>query len=429
MGDISNIKNITIVGAGTMGCEIAGVALMAGFEKVIINDVDMGVINEAAEKIENYLTSLISEDKFKFLIDDFQDLKRRFGSKGLSNVLNNPIFVGKLAEGSSVEELMGRLVKERDLKIAVSDADFVIEAVSEVMKVKQDVLNIIGEFSPPHAIIATNSSSLSITKIAEHSGRPEKVIGVHFFSPTHIASLIEITKGELSSDESIDIGVAVGKRFPCLRGKRFIVKLEKESPGFIANRLTATGALYISWSVDQAFEKKISWERLDADVIGFNSIGILEIFDLVGLDVAYDVQKHLESALSPDFAPGKILTKLVEEGNLGKKTGKGFYEWNEDGTPKKEFDNPQPAGLINLETLMAIQLNEGCRILEEGIVKDYKIIDKAMMEGSGSPGPFTSGKRKYREWTQLLTDLVETSGIKYFTPCELMKSGGFLKYH
>ncbi len=392
MVDISNIKNVVIIGAGTLGHAIAQVALMAGFEKVILNDLNIEIINEAAEKIKENLVILSSEEKFKQMLDDFGDAKTLFEGINLSKILKDPINVGQLAEGVSVEELMGRLVKEVDLAKAVANADYVIEAVSEIMEIKQKMFKKLVKFTPAHVVLATNSSSLSITKIAEHSGRPEKIIGMHFFSPL-ISNLIEITRGEKSSDESIEVGAAIGQKLPCLRGKRMIIKLEKESPGFIANRISATSGLYLSWIMDQAAEKGIPWEQLDADLGSANSIGICEIFDYIGLDVICDVLRYLEVALSPDFAPGKVITKLIEEGNLGKKTGKGFYEWNEDGTHKKELDKSQPAGLISPETLLAIQFNEGCRILDEGVVKSYRTIDKAMIKGYNTPGPFSVGKK------------------------------------
>ena len=428
MVDISKIRNVTIVGAGVLGHGIAQLALMAGFEKITLVDLNMDLLNNAAEKIRGYLTRLSSEEQFKQMLDAFENMKLLFTGKNLQKVIKDPIRFGKLAEGVSVDELMKRLIKEIDLKKAVADADYVIEAVSEIMNVKQEMFKKLVKYTPSHVVLATNSSSLSITKIAEHSGNPERIIGMHFFSPI-ISPLIEITRGEKSSNESIEIGGAIGQKLPCLIGKRMIIKLEKESPGFIANRIMSASGIYLTWATDRAVEKGIPLEGLNADVgiLSSAGAGIFGMQDYIGLDVIYDVQKYLEGALSPDFAPGKVLTKLIDEGNFGVKTGKGYYEWKDNGKLKTELKSSQPAGLINLEAMLAIQLNEGCRILEEGVVKGYKTIDKAIIKGYLQPGPFATGKRNYEELCKILESLSEQTGIQYFKPCNLMKSGDFLK--
>ncbi len=393
MFDISNIKTFTVIGAGTMGREIAQVALMAGFEKVILNDIEKDVMNRAEEYIINGLKRLEAKNK--------------------------------LGEGVSTKMILAKLVKETDLIKAVSNADFVIEAVPEIMKIKQEVFEKLGKFSPEHTILASNTSTMSITKIGERSGKPEKVIGMHFFIPIVVLRLIELIKGEKTSQETMGISYAVGMKLPALKGKRFIVQIEKESPGFIVNRLTIGGNMYLNCVVDEAFEKGIPWEDVDADAGDLTQWGPLVKFDFLGLDVIYHCQKYFESVLTPDFNPGKVITNLVKEGNLGSKTGKGFYEWTADGKPK--IKKGKKAGLFDLETYMAVQLNEGCRLLEEGIVSGYKIIDDAMLAGMDMPGPFSAGKRNYKKWAELLELLANKTGKEYFRPCTLMKSGGFIK--
>lgn len=430
MSDIEHIKEVAVIGTGFMGQNIATVALLAGFEKVVINDLNLDVLDEAAKQIKTSLTRLTSIE----LLQEFIENSTSSMVKSLFSKIDPEIFVndisrvGVLAEGVSVATLMSRLIKEVDLIKAVATSDFIIEAVSEDMEVKQKVFQKLHEYSPPHAILATNSSSLSISKIAKDSGRPDKVIGMHFFHPL-VMKLIEITKGDNTEAKSAEIGAKIAEKLPCMLGKRVIIRLEKESPGFIANRIQTSGNIYTSWLIDQAAEKGIKWEQIDADLGKAISISLFETMDIIGLDVVYDVLKYMESALSPDFAPGKILTNLYKTGNLGVKTGKGFFEWNEDNTLKTEIDkeNIQPSGLFKLEELLAVQLNEGCRILEEGIVSNYRIIDKAMTNGYSTPGPFIAGKNNYKEWSILLENLAERSGKEYLRPCELMKSGRFLK--
>ena len=397
MVDISNIKNIAVIGAGVQGHSVAQVALMAGFDKVFLNDINMELIEKAANQIKNDETY------------------------GLKTLESN----GQLGEGLTADALMRNLYKDVDLAKTVADADLVIECAPEIMKIKQEVFEILGKYAPEHAILATNTSSMSVTKIGEPSGRLEKVIGIHFFPPPVENKLIEVTKGNKATDETLDIGVAIAQKLPSLEGKRLVIRLEKESPAYIANRVVTTGVIYINWIVDQAIEKNLTFEQIDADILEMSPLGACLFIDIIGLDTVYNVMKYLEEKVSPDFAPGKILTSLVEKGNLGKKTGKGFYEWTEGQAP--EIDESNKAGILDIETIIAIMLNEGCRLLEEGIVKGFKTIDNAISAGFHLPGPFITGKKRYIEYSKLLEDIAEKTGKNYFKPCELMKSGEFLK--
>lgn len=393
MVDISKIKTFAVIGAGTMGREIAQVYLMAGFEKVILNDISQKVLENATIYIANGLKKI--EGK------------------------------GKLSQGFTTNLLMSKLIKELDLIKAVENADFIVEAIPEKMDLKQDLFKKLGEFAPEYAVLATNTSTMSITKIAESCNRPDKVVGMHYFIPIPVLRLIEVIKGEKTSEETMEITISVGQKLPCLKGKRFIARIEKESPGFIVNRLIIASSAYFNWLLDKAMKKGIPWESLDADVKDLQELGPCARLDYLGLDTVYNTLKYFEEVLSPDFAPSKALTKLVNEGNLGKKTGRGFYEWTKDGKPI--INKAEKASLIDLDLFMAVQLNEGCRLLEEGVVSGYKVIDDTMLAGMSMPGPFGAGKRNYEKWSKLLEDFVKKSGKEYFKPCDLMRSGGFLK--
>ena len=265
---------------------------------------------------------------------------------------------------------------------------------------------------------------MSITKLGEASGKPEKVIGMHFFSPVS-NELIEITKGEKSSKESIEIGVAVGEKLPSTGGKRVIITLDKETPGHIANRVVGAISPYYNWIFDQALKHNIPYEQIDADTNDFGGLGLCILIDGIGVDTVYNVMKYFEETLSPEFAPSQVLVDLVENGNLGLKTGKGFYDWSK-GTPPI-IDTSKKAGLVDIEVLLAQQLNEGCRLLEQGVVKNYKVIDKAVIVGYRMPGPFSMNKRNYERLSKKLEEAVKLTGKNYLKPCELMKSGEFLK--
>ena len=392
MVDISMIKNITVVGAGVMGYGIAQVALMAGFN-VILVDVKENIINNGLVKIE----------------------------EGLKKAQMK----GKLDEGISISNIMSRCRTSIDLSSSVKESDFVIEAVVEKLDIKKQICIIVMENSPPHCIFASNTSSFRITDIAEDSIRPENVIGMHFFLPVVLQCCVEVMKGEKTSDRALEIGVEIGKRLPCLKGKRLSVRIEKESPGFIANRLLMPPLIYLSWIFDQAFEKDITWEQIDADAEARKLIpmGPCELTDYLGVDTTYNVLKSYETMFSPDFAPGKVLTDLVTKGYLGRKAGRGFYDWT---TGKPKINLNKKAGILKPEMTMAIMLNEGCKLLEENIVSGYKIIDDVMLAGTSMPGPFGPGKRNYEKWSKMLEDFMEISDKKYLTPCTLMKSGGFI---
>ena len=392
MVNIDWFKEFAVIGAGTMGREIAQVALMAGFEKVVLYSRSQQTLDKALKFIENGLQKM--------------ELK------------------GKLNEDATTNLLKKNLFLVRDVEKAVENADIVIESVPEIMDLKQEIFNKLGKYAPKHAILATNTSTMSIKKIAEASNRPDKVIGMHFFTPVPVLRLIEVIRGEKTSQETFETAVEIGKNLPALKGKRYIAKIEKESPGFIVNRLTIASSLLLNWLLDVATEKGIPYEKIDNDFVTPPEFGPFAKWDYFGLDVVCDSMNYFAKELSPEFAPGKTLTKLLKEGNLGKKTGKGIYDWSEG---KPNIKTIEKVELPNLEYYYAIQLNEGCRLLEEGIVSNYKTIDDTMLAGMDLPGPFGSGKKNYVKWTKMLEELSEKTGLIYIRPCELMKSGEFVK--
>ncbi|MHA1486400.1 MAG: 3-hydroxyacyl-CoA dehydrogenase family protein [Promethearchaeota archaeon] len=221
---MAEIKNIVMIGAGLMGHNAAQIFLMAGYNVTLV-DIKDEFVDTGAAKIEEGLKKLEAK--------------------------------AKLGEGVSAADLFGNLKKSIDLASAVKDADFVVEAVVENMDVKKQVFKTCDENAPPHCILATNTSTMSITEIASATNREDKVIGMHFFNPPILMRLVEIIAGEKSSDESMDIGVELSKSLPCLKGKRFVPKVLKDRPGFIVNRLNAPVQIYLNWVFDQAAEKGI----------------------------------------------------------------------------------------------------------------------------------------------------------------------------
>ncbi|TFG05814.1 MAG: 3-hydroxyacyl-CoA dehydrogenase [Promethearchaeota archaeon] len=388
---MADVKNIVMIGAGLMGHNIAQVCLMAGYNVTLVD-----------------------------IKDEFVDKGAAMIKEGLEKLEQK----GKLGEGKSVSSIMGNLKKSTDNAAAVKDADFVIEAVIEKMDIKKQVFKTCDDNAPAHCILATNTSTMSITEIATATSRQDKVIGMHFFNPPILMRCIEVISGEKSSEESMQIGMDVAESLPCLKGKRYVAKVLKDRPGFIVNRLNAPVQIYLSWVFDQAKEKGIPWEQIDADAAGLMPMGPCELSDYVGIDTMYHVMTYYSQTLSPDFKPGKVLTEMYESNKLGRKTGQGFFDWS-GGRP--DIDKSKKAGLFEVENSMAIMLNEGCRILEEGVASGYKIIDDANMAGMNTPGPFGAGKKNYEKWSKMLEELADKTGKDYLRPIDLMKSGGFSK--
>jgi 3-hydroxyacyl-CoA dehydrogenase len=428
MTKIDHIKKITVVGAGVMGSGIALAALLAGFEKVTINDIDNSILEKSQKLIKKNLV-------------DFEPITNR--KKGFAenpafvNVDLNTIFedtesLGILEDGVNKEIMMSRLYCEPDLSEAVKDADFVIEAVTEKLDIKQEIFKKLGKFTPSNTILATNTSTMSITKVGAFSGRSQDVVGLHFHSYFPLtARLIEITPGTDTSKKAMDIGYAVAEKLPCAFKDKFVVRLLKESPGLIGNRLSMVSTIYMNWILDQVYESGITTDQLG--MIGFMDT----VMDDIGIDVVYLCSKYFEEYVSPDFSPGKRLTQMYNEGRFGKKVGKGFFDYDENGSPiinSVEIDDETQQylsslmGSIDFEIFGAISLNEACRLLEEGVMTSCAIIDKTIKSGNFGEGPFTTAKENYKKWAKYLDALAEKIGKPYLKPCEMMKSGKFLEF-
>jgi enoyl-CoA hydratase/3-hydroxyacyl-CoA dehydrogenase len=222
----------------------------------------------------------------------------------------------------------------------------------------------------------------------------------------------------------MEIGVAVSKSLPCLRGERYVVQVLKDRPGFILNRVLSPSTIYTNYIIDLAYEKDIPWEQVDADLSGPNTpMSALTLSDFVGLDVTYNVQLYYTEMLSPDYKPGKVLTQQVEKRTLGKKTGQGFYDWSK-GRPNPDLS--KKAGLVNHEIFTAITANEGCRILEEGIVSSWKVIDEVILAGMNFQGPMEYATKNHKQLEKLLEETADKLEKPYLKPCKLLISGKFI---
>ena len=425
MRELDNINNVAIIGSGIMGSGIAQIALLSGYQKVALSDLSEKILKKARESIQFRIQFLDTEEKFSEFISNDYFMQNVMKNSTFEEIRKSFTSVGILAEDFTIDEIMDRLICEVNLKKAVSDSDFIIEAVPENLDLKQEIFKQLSEHSPPHAILASNTSTMSPSKLGISADRPEKVIGMHFHGATPIRGrLIEITGGNRTIDETINLGCQIAEKFPSIAGERFILRLEKETPGFVANRLTLARAIHLNWILDNAVARGISLEQLLAG--GLRLIGL----DIVGLDTIYNTWKYLEDNLSPDFAPGKVITDLVRNGHLGKKTGKGFFEWNESTPIIKDVpvDDKTKEFLTvnrNENLAMAVRMNEACRLIEEGVIKGYETINKVDTIEDRQQKTFMSGMEKYKEWSEILENFAQKLKKPYLKPCDLMKSGRF----
>ncbi|MCK6439790.1 MAG: 3-hydroxyacyl-CoA dehydrogenase family protein [Planctomycetes bacterium] len=281
------IDTIAVIGSGTMGHGIAQVAAQAGYT-TFIYDIDEGRVRKAIDTIRDNL------------------------SKGVEK--------GKVEAGVR-DATLAKLKGTANLKEAVASADLVIEAVPEQLDLKRKVFNDLDTVCKPGCIYASNTSSLSVSALADGVKRPAQFIGMHFFNPVHIMALLEIVVAKQTSDATLAAAKEAGKRM----GKECIVV--KDSPGFASSRL----GIVLGLEAMRMFEQGVaSAEDIDkAMELGYrHPMGPLKLTDLVGLDVRLGIAEYLHRELASEaFNPPKILRDMVAQGKLGKKSGQGFYKW------------------------------------------------------------------------------------------------------
>lgn len=283
---MKELKNIAVIGAGIMGRGIAYVGALGGFQVHLV-DLNSETLDQAQRYIEQGM--------------------RKSAERGF-------------VDSARVEKALSQIKYTSSIEEASQQADIAIEAVLENIELKIDIFKKLDQHCPAHTILATNTSTMSPTEIASQTSRPEKCVAMHFFNPVHKMKLIEIIRGLETSDETVQIAREVGTRL----GKETVEV--NEFPGFVTSRMNC---LIGNEAMSMLVEGVASAEDIDKALkLGLNHpMGPLELADLVGLDTRLRNMEYLYQTLGEKYRPSPILLKYVKAGRLGKKSGKGFYDY------------------------------------------------------------------------------------------------------
>lgn len=374
----NDIEKISVIGAGAMGSGIAQVSASAGYEVTLI-DIEEDILEDAVEEIEWSL------DKF---------LKKN-----------------KITEEEKGKTL-ARIETTTNQGEGVSPADLVIEAIPEKMDLKKKTFSEVDVSAPEESILASNTSSLSITEMSEATDRPEKFVGIHFFNPPQMMPLIEVVKGEHTSQETVEIAVEYANSLD-----KTPVVCKKDVPGFIVNRILGQVINEAGWALSRDEARK---EDIDASA-KFRAgmpMGIFELADFTGLDIAKEVGEVLYDAYGERMKPNPLIEEYVEGGKLGKKSGEGFYSsWpDRPSIPFMKADN------FDYKRMYAVAANESAWLIHEGAA-EAEDIDTAIEYGLGwGSGPCKlADEEGIDAIVKKLESLYEEHEDNRYKPCPLLK--------
>ncbi|MBA3747295.1 MAG: enoyl-CoA hydratase/isomerase family protein [Solirubrobacterales bacterium] len=373
-----------VVGAGTMGGEIAQVIASAGIP-VILKDIKQEFVDLGLEKAEEVTRGQLAGLVHKQKISEEQ-------------------------AGQQAGQILGRITGQTSYD-GFGDVDFVIEAVPERMAIKQAVLAELDVLTPGHTILASNTSALAISEMADATSRPDKVVGFHFFYPASFMRLVEIVEGEQTSPETMQVATTFAqtiRKMPITCG---------EEPGFVVNRIL-NSAISEVWRMQE--EGDLSIKAID-DAVAASQVAPMGPFflsDLLGLDTVLHVAEHLQESYGDSFYVHEGMRQLVTAGELGAKTGSGFYENNQPRTDgSTDFDAAELGQRFVLKAFV-----EACLLLEDGMAT-IRDIDLGLMAGAGLiPPPFArADQRGLDEVLEALENAEEQWGERFAPPLILRR--------
>ncbi len=292
MTDRENIKHLAIIGAGTMGAGIAGECARAGYT-VSLLDRDLNLAQKGLNAMHNAQQALVQAHRLT---------------------------------AAEAEKASARITATDHLKTACEKADLIIEAASENLAVKQELFAQLDTLCPSHTLFTTNTSGLSITKIAQATRRPAHIAGLHFWNPPHLVPLVEVTRGEHTSEDTAQTLLTLCRNL----GKKPIL-VKHDIPGFVGNRLqfaVMREAMHLL-NKGVATAEDIDTAMSSGPGLRYALLGPLRTADLGGLDVFHAISQYLFAELNADSTPSPILEKLVSKGQFGAKTGAGFYSYSQ----------------------------------------------------------------------------------------------------
>jgi 3-hydroxyacyl-CoA dehydrogenase len=371
------INAVAVVGAGDMGHGIAEACAIGGMD-VYLKDVKQDMLDTAMARIKSSVDALVRKGRLR---------------------------------ADQINVILSRIHPCLDYATIPRATPIAIEAVPEIEALKQRIFSDLDKHLLPQAIIATNTSNLSITSLAAATRRPGQVVGLHFFNPAVIMDAVEVIKGQSTSPETFDAA------------RRFIASLDKlpipvlkDVPGFIVNRVQVAAQVLINKLVELKIATYASIDAMARNMA--QPMGPFEVFDFVGLDVVKHGHDYFARILGPDYASPGWLDQLVVEGHLGKKTGNGIFDWSA-GRPS--LDGATPTAEVSMLDLIAVQINEAAKLIEADVVEDPGDIDVAIINGTGNKagifGVLASGRDGI---ITRLGELASLLGISVFKPHPLL---------
>ena len=384
---LDDVQRVTVLGAGNMGHGIAEVAALAGYD-VALRDIEEELVREGYDQIEWSLGKLAEKDRIG---DD------------------------------EAEAALDRVETFVDLEDSLADADVVVEVVPEKMAIKKDVYDEVVEHAPDEAVFVTNTSSLSITELSEVTDRPERFCGMHFFNPPVRMDLVEVISGAHTSEDTLELIEGLAESM----GKT-PVRVRKDSPGFIVNRVLVPLMNEAAWIVDSGDATMAAVDSTTKFDMGL-PMGSFELADQVGIDVGYHVLDYMHEVLGEAYRPCPLLVEKVEADELGRKTGSGFYDY-EDGDGAQIPSDATDAGVRR--RLLAVMANEVAGLIGNDVA-DAPAIDRAVTLGAGFPdGPAKLADGEgLAALVDVLDDLREETGEARYEAADSLReaaeTGGF----